>query len=206
MRHEAVLHPRRQFACPHIVACEAGLAIECEKVDPKTQTTSSGHSFLDINPKGSIPALVLTGGEVLTEVPTILLYLAAQAPDARLLPEQGSLDRYRVQEWLAFIGTELHKGFDPLWKAAMPTLARQLAVEDLHRCIAHLEICLQGRFYLVGEQFTVADAYCFTVLSWARFHRVNLLPYGNLGTFMRRIAGRPGVKKALAEEGLVTAA
>lgn len=185
-----------------IVACEAGLDVEYDKVDLKTQTTASGRNFTKINPKGYVPALALRTGEVLTEAPVVLEYLADQMPDAGLLPGAGSLERYKVQEWIDFISTELHKGFAPLWDPPMPSTARELAVEHLHRRFAYLDNCLEGRSYLMGEQFTIADAYCFTVLSWAHFHRIDLSPYLQINAFMGRVAARPGVRRALEAEGL----
>jgi len=188
---------------PRIVACEADLAIEYDKVDLKTQTTASGCNFSKINPKGYVPALVLHDGEVLTEAPVVLEYLADQVPDTKLLPRIGSMERYRAQEWLGFISAEIQKGFDPLWKAAMPTAARGLAIEHLHDRFRYLDACLQGRSYLMGEIFTAADAYCFAILSWTRFHRIDLTDYTHIGCFMRRVSGRPKVREALGAEGLL---
>jgi glutathione S-transferase len=191
---------------PHIIACEAGLEMEYDKVNLKTQTTASGRDFSRINPKGYVPALGLHSGEVLTEVTVILEYLADQAPDAQLLPTSGSLERYRVQEWLGFISTELHKGFSPLWKATMPNGARRLAVDHLHCRFAYLDQCLQGRPYLRGGQFTIADAYCFTILSWTHFHKIDLSAYSAIGGFMGAVSERPMVRQALQAEGLLKAA
>lgn len=191
---------------PHIVACEAGLDIEFDKVDLNTQTTASGRRYTKINPKGYVPALALSDEEVLTEVPVILEYLADRVPDRRLLPELGSLERYRVQEWVGFISTELHKGFGPLWDGLMPQQARQLAVQHLQRRISYLDGCLAGRSYLMGDCFTVADAYCFTVLNWARFHRVDISDHASVQSFMRGVANRPMVQRALEAEGLMHAA
>jgi glutathione S-transferase len=189
---------------PRIIACEAGLHIEYDKVDLKTQTTASGRDYIRINPKGYVPALALHSGDILAEVPVILEYLADQVPAARLLPKLGSLERYRVKEWLDFTGAELHKGFDPLWTAPMPPKARQLAVSHLQRRFAYLDECLRERSYLAGEHFTVADAYCFTVLSWSRFHRIDLSAHPALMAYMTRVSGRPMVKRALKAEGLAT--
>lgn len=191
---------------PHIVVHEAGLDIEFVKVDLNTQTTASGHRFGTINPKGNVPALALQGGEVLTEVSAILEFLADRVPDRRLLPALGSMERYRVQEWIGFIGTELHKGFDPLWDGHMPDAARRLAVQYLQRRLSYLDSCLDGRSYLMGEHFTVADAYCFTVLNWAHFHRLDLSDYPSVQGFMRKVSHRPMVRKAMEAEGLMQAA
>lgn len=191
---------------PHIVACEAGLEIEFDRVDLNTQTTASGCCFGRINPKGNVPALVLPDGVVLAEVPVVLEYLADRAPDRRLLPALGSLERYRVQEWVGFISRELHKGFDPLWDGLMPDAARQLAVHYLQRRLSYLDSCLEDRAYLMGEHFTVADAYCFTILTWARFHRIDLSGYAAISSFMQAVAGRPMVQRAMEAEGLTHAA
>ncbi|MCG7392676.1 glutathione transferase GstA [Microvirga sp. ACRRW] len=198
--------PGASSLAPHIVIHEAGLDIEFDRVDLNTQTTASGHRFGTINPKGNVPALALRTGEVLTEVSVVLEYLADRVPDRRLLPELGTLERYRVQEWVGFIGTELHKGFDPLWDGLMPDTARRLAVQYLQRRLSYLDRCLDGRSYLMGEHFTVADAYCFTVLSWARFHRVDLSDYPAVRAFMQEVSSRPMVRKAMQAEGLMQAA
>jgi len=188
---------------PRIIACEAGLDIEYDKVNLKTQTTASGRDFIRINPKGYVPALALRNGDILAEVPVILEYLADQAPGAKLLPRLGSLERYRVKEWLDFTGTELHKGFDPLWVAPMPAEARQLAVSHLQRRFSYLNQCLCEQPYLAGHHFTVADAYCFTVLNWTRFHRIDLSGHPAVLDFMERVSARPMLKLALQAEGLL---
>jgi glutathione S-transferase len=198
--------PGASSLAPRIVAFEAGLEIEYDKVDLKTQTTASGRDFIRINPKGHVPALALQSGEILAEVPVILEYIADQAPSAHLLPALGSWERYRVKEWLDFTGAELHKGFDPLWEAPMPPKARQLAIDRLQRRLTYLDQCLRGRPYLMGDQFTVANAYCFTILSWARFHRIDLSHYATVLEFMQRVGNRQMVKRALRAEGLPVAA
>nr|WP_052954673.1 glutathione binding-like protein [Microvirga vignae] len=133
---------------------------------------------------------------MLTEVSAILEHLAECAPDRRLLPKTGSMERYRVQEWVGFIGTELHKWFDPLSDGLMPDAARRLAVQYLRRRLS----------YLVGDESTVADAYCFTILNWARFHRIDLSEYGAVQAFMQNVSNRPMVHKAMKAEGLRHAA
>ncbi|NIX76996.1 glutathione transferase GstA [Microvirga terricola] len=189
-----------------IVACEAGLAIDCDKVDLKTRVTASGRDFSRINPKGHVPALALDDGEVLTEGVVILQYLADQAPETGLMPETGCRERYRVQEWLSFISVEIYKGFAPLWTPATPDVARRMAVEDLHRHFGYIDGHLEGRSYLMGERYTVADAYCFTVLNWTGFHRIDLSAYPRLVAFMDRVAARPKVREALKAEGLLRVA
>ncbi|EIM24467.1 glutathione transferase GstA [Microvirga lotononidis] len=198
--------PGASSLAPRIIAFEAGLNIEYDKVDLKTQTTASGRSFSRINPKGDVPALALPSGEILAEVPVILEYLADQAPSAQLLPNLGSWERYQVKEWLDFTGSELHKGFDPLWEAPQLPKARELAVCHLRKRIAYVDQCLRGQLYLTGQRFTVADAYCYTILSWARFHRIDLTGHGMVLEYMRRITDRPMVRRALQSEGLPIAA
>ncbi|MBA1157813.1 glutathione transferase GstA [Microvirga mediterraneensis] len=194
--------PGASSLAPRIIAFEAGLDIEYDKVDLRTQTTASGRNFSRINPKGHVPALALQSGGILAEVPVILEYLADQAPSALLLPKLGSWERYQVKEWLDFTGAELHKGFDPLWEAPTPPNARELAVCRLQKRIAYVDQCLRGQLYLGGPRFTVADAYCFTVLSWARFHRIDLTGHVTVLEYMRRISTRQMVKRALQAEGL----
>jgi glutathione S-transferase len=185
-----------------IVACEAGLEIDYDKVDLKNQTTASGRSFIKINPKGGVPALSLNNGEVLTEASVVVQFLADQAPHSRLIPEAGSLDRYRVQEWLNFISTELHGGFVPLWRPSSSAAERQASIENLSRLFRYFDRHLAERAYLMGEQFTVADAYGFTVLNWAHFHRIGLSDHPHLIAYMKRVAERPRVREALGAEGL----
>ena len=189
-----------------IVACEAGLDLDYDKVDLKHWTTASGRDFIKINPKGYVPALALSDGQVLTEASVVIQFLADQAPQARLIPEPGSLERYRVQEWLGFISTELHKGFAPLWKPTYPDAARRMAVEHLHQRFGYLNRQLEGRSYLMGEIFTVADAYGFSVLNWNFFHKIDISAYSRLSAYLRRVAGRPGVRRALEAEGFAKAA
>ncbi|WP_114945057.1 glutathione transferase GstA [Microvirga calopogonii] len=198
--------PGASSLAPRIIAFEAGLDIAYDKVDLKTQTTASGLDFSRINPKGDVPALALQSGEILAEVPVILEYLADQAPSAQLLPNLGSWERYQVKEWLDFTGAELHSGFDPLWEAPTPPRAREFAICRLQRRIAYLDQCLRGRPYLTGHRFTVADAYCFTILSWARFHRIDLADHPTVMEYMRRVSERQMVRRALQAEGLSIAA
>lgn len=186
---------------PHIVASEAGLALELDKVNLTTKTTGSGRDFLSVNPKGYVPALMLDNGELLTEAAVVVQFIADQAPGSGLLPHCGSPERLRVQEWLAFIASELHKGFGPLWKPVSDA-SRKAAVEVLHRRFALLDQTLEGRSYLMGDGFTVADAYGFTILNWSHFHKIDLTAYPHLVAYMKRVANRPRVRKAMEHEGL----
>jgi glutathione S-transferase len=188
---------------PHIVAREAGLKLNLDKLDFATRRTESGEAFSDVNPKGYVPALRLDDGGVLTEVATLVQYLADQAPQSGLAPPNGTMDRYRLQEWLTFISTEIHKGFGPLWNPVSLDAAKEAAKAHLAKRFAYLEGQLAGRAYLTGERFSAADAYLFTVVNWTNMHNVDLGPYPNLKAYMVRVAARPAVREALEAEGLL---
>jgi glutathione S-transferase len=188
---------------PHIVAREAGIAIELEKVDLGKHKTEKGDDYMTINPKGYVPALRLDDGSILTEGPAIVQYLADQKPATKLAPAAGTMDRYRLQEALAFIGIELHKNFGPLFNPATPDAVKETAKATITKRIAYLNDQLAKRQYLLGDTFTVADAYAFTILNWANFVRMDLKPYANIGAYMARIGARPKVQEALRAEGLM---
>ena len=188
---------------PHIVACELGLAIDIETVDLKTRTTQEGRDFTAINPKGYVPALELDNGQVLTEGPAIVQYLAELKPEKNLLPPAATLERARVQEWLAFIGTELHKNFSPLFNPDASDEVQANARAAIARRLGFVDQALKDQTYLMGEQFTVADAYLFTVVNWTRFKAIDLTPWPAVAAFMQRVAQRPAVQQALREEGLI---
>jgi glutathione S-transferase len=188
---------------PHIVAREAGLALDLEKVDLASGKTEKGATFSEINPKGYVPALALDEGGVLTEASAIVQYLADKAPQAQLAAAPGTMERYRLLEWLGFISTEIHKGFGPLWNPKMPEAAKDLAKANLAKRFAFLDGELAQRPFLLGERFSVADAYLFTVTNWVNFHAVDITPYPNLQAFMKRVAARPKVREAMAAEGLL---
>jgi glutathione S-transferase len=189
-----------------IVAREAGLSPDLEKVDLANRTTASGRSFLEVNPKGYVPALQVQDGTVMTEVSALIQYLADQAPQAGLIPAVGTPERYKVLEWIGFISTEIHKGFGPLWNPTTPDAVKQATKEKLFQRFAYLDQQLDGRSYLTGERFTVADAYLFVVVNWTNFHGLSLGDYPNLAAFMERVAARPKVQEALQAEGLLNAA
>jgi glutathione S-transferase len=191
---------------PHIVAREAGLSPDLEKVDLANRTTASGRSFLEVNPKGYVPALQVQDGTVMTEVSALIQYLADQAPQAGLIPAVGTPERYKVLEWIGFISTEIHKGFGPLWNPTTPDAVKQATKEKLFQRFAYVDQQLTGRSYLTGERFTVADAYLFVVVNWTNFHGLSLGDYPNLAAFMERVAARPKVREALQAEGLLKAA
>jgi len=190
---------------PHIVLLESGLPFECEQVDLKQKTTANGADFTSINPKGYVPALRLDGGLVLTEGPAIVQYVADLAPEKRLAPLAGSLGRYRLAEWLNFISTEIHKSYGPLFKPDASDEMKQAARAQLARRLPTVAAALDGNDYLMGEQYSVADAYLFTVLNWAPKVGVDLSPWPALQRFQARVGARPAVQQAMRDEGLLAA-
>jgi glutathione S-transferase len=187
---------------PRIVAAEAGIEVSFEKVDGASKKTASGADFYGINPKGYVPALELDNGEVLTEGPAIVQYLADLKPDKRLAPANGTLERYRVQEMLGYINSEIHKSYSPMFNPKSTPEVKAEREEYLRKRYDLIEKRLEGRQYLFGDTFTVADAYLFTVTNWANFLKINLSPFPNLLAFQKRVAARPAVQAALAAEGL----
>jgi glutathione S-transferase len=188
---------------PHIVAREAGVPVQLVKVNLATHRVEDGRDFAAVNPKNYVPAIELDDGELLTEASALVQWLAEQAPDSGLLPA-GAMARYRVQEQLNFIATELHKGFTPLWhKAEVHPSTLEQAKAKLHTRFAILERRLEQAPYLAGETFTVADAYAFTILNWAGMLNVDLQPYPKLRDYIARVGSRPQVQAALQAEGLL---
>jgi glutathione S-transferase len=188
---------------PHIVLRELGLPFESERVDLKTKRTETGADYASVNPKGSVPALRLDSGDVLTEGPAVVQYLADLKPEADLAPKNGTLARYRLQEWLNFITTELHKGFGPLFNPATPEAYKTIVKDTLDKKFAYLDGHLAKGGFVLGESFTVADAYAFTVLSWASNFGIDLGHFSNLSAYLARVAARPKVREALEAEGLL---
>jgi glutathione S-transferase len=187
---------------PHIVARELGLDLSLQKVDLGTKKVADGSDFFAVNPKGYVPAVRFENGDVLTEGPAITQYLADQHPDAKLLPAVGTLARARVQEMLAFIGTEIHKSYGPLFNPSVSPEVRADRHAYLQKRYAHIESVLGTEGYLFGEQFTVADAYLFTVTNWAAYVKLDLTAFPKLAAFQGRVAARPAVQAALVAEGL----
>lgn len=187
---------------PHIALAEAGLTFETEKVDLKAKKTASGEEFLAINPKGYVPALRLDDGNVLTEGVAIVQYIADQRPQSKLAPAAGTLERYRLQEWLNFISTEIHKTYSPLFNPASTDDVRENAKKHLTKRLATVTEQLGKTPYLTGDAFTVADGYLFTVLRWSPHVKFDLAPFPAVRAFMERVASRDAVKKTLAAEGL----
>jgi len=191
---------------PHIVAHEAGIPLTLAKVDTATKQLAEGGDYWAINPKGYVPALQLDNGEVLTEGPAIVQYLADRNPEAKLVPAAGTFERYRVQEMLGYINSEIHKTYSPLFRPTTTPELRKDREEYLRKRYGVVEKQLAKGPYLFGEQFTVADAYLFTVTNWANFVKLDLSEFPNLLAFQARVAGRPGVQAALVAEGLRQAA
>ncbi len=187
---------------PHITALEAGIDLTLVKVDTKTKKLEDGSDFLRINPKGQVPTLVLDDGEVVTEGPVIAQILADLAPASNLAPGNGTKARYKLQEWLNFITSEIHKGYSPLFKPTTPEDYKPVAKAQLADRYAFINEKLAGKQYLLGDTFTVADAYLFTVSNWAKYVGIDLTPYANVNAFMARVAERPKVQAALKAEGL----
>jgi glutathione S-transferase len=188
---------------PHIVLLEAGLSFTTERVDLGKKLTASGADYRTINPKGYVPALALDDGSVLTEGPAIVQYLADQAPTTHLLPPVGTMDRYHVLEWLNYISAELHKNFGPLFNPAATEDMKKAARTSLSNRFAYVETALKGKDYLLGTQFTVADAYLFTVASWTGHVQIDTSDWPSLRAFLARVAARPAVQQALSDEGLL---
>lgn len=187
----------------HIVLHEIGRPFAIERVDNATKTTESGADYRAINPKGKVPALAV-GDEVLTEGPAILQFVADAAGDRTLAPEPGTLARARVNEVLNYTGTELHTAFSPLFNPANDEAAKEAARANVAKKFDWLEARLaDGRAYLTGAQFTVADAYAFVVANWANFTGIPLAAWPRLGAFVARVAARPAAQAAMRAEGLI---
>lgn len=187
---------------PHIALREAGLEAEYEHVDLKTKKTASGADFLAINPKGQVPTLQLDEGGFLTEGPAVVQYIADRAPGSGLAPAAGSIERYRLMELLNFVSTEIHKGFSPLFKPDTPEAYKAIARNNLAARFEAVARMLQGKPYLTGETFTVADGYLFVMLTWARKMGFDLAKWPALADYFARVAGRPAVREAMRFEGL----
>jgi glutathione S-transferase len=186
----------------HIALAESGLPYEAEQVDLKSKKTASGADFNLINPKSYVPALKLDSGETLTEGSALLAYIGELAPSSQLIMPAGTMGNYRVREWLAFIGSELHKNFGPLFRATTPEATRQAQLETLRRRFGYVDASLTGKHYLTGDQFTVADAYLYTVLRWTVPLKIDLSSWPQLTAFVTRVTARPEVQSTLEAEGL----
>ena len=185
---------------PHIVLHEAGFKFDIEQVNLGTKQTKTGADFRAVNPKGYVPALVLDDGQLLTEGPAIVQYLADQKPAAGLVPAAGSVERYRLQEWLNYISTELHKTIGSLFNQKMPAEWRSTVKDNIATRLDFVTKALGDKPFLMGDTFTVADAYLFTVLRWTAFVEVDLSKWQTLKDYVARVGERPGVKAALEAE------
>ena len=188
---------------PHIVLREAGIAFEPMLATTKTHKLQDGTDYYTINPLGYVPMLELDDGARLREGPAIVQYIADQAPTKNLAPANGTLQRYRLQEWLTFIGTEIHKTFSPLFNPASPEEAKQVFRDKLAQRFKWVDSQLQGKDYLMGDHFTVADAYFFAVTRWAKPLNVDITAHANVRAHHERVAARPAVQEALKVEGLL---
>jgi len=187
---------------PHIVALEAGIPLQLEKVDGNVKRTESGQDYWQVNPKGYVPALLLDNGELLTEGTAIVQYLADLKPESGLAPANGTLPRYRLQESLGYINSELHKTYSPLFRPTTPDEVREERKDYLRKRYAPLDAVLAKQDWLLGDHFTAADAYLFTVTNWAKHVELDLSGFPALLAFQKRVAARPKVQAAMIEEGL----
>ena len=187
---------------PHIALLEAGLPYDLVKVDLRAKKLENGDDYLKVNPKGQVPALGMDNGELLTEGPVIVQMIADKAAGKNLAPTRDSAERYKLQEWLNFITTELHKNFGPMFSPVLADDAKAFFKDRLMGKFKYLEGALAGRDYLMGKQFTVADGYLFTMLSWADRMKFDLSALPNLLAYKARVAARPKVQEALTKEGL----
>lgn len=191
---------------PHIALLEAGLPYDLVKVDLKAKKLEGGDDYLAVNPKGQVPALGLDSGELVTEGPVIVQYIADQASAKNLAPANGSPERRKLQELLTFINGEIHKNFSPLFQPVFSDETKDFFRTRLTAKFKYLDGQLAGRNYLLGSSFTVADGYLFTMLRWAEAHKLDLSAFKNLVAYKDRVAARPKVKEALEKEGLMKAA
>jgi glutathione S-transferase len=185
---------------PHIVLEELGLPFTLVKVDTKTKKTAGGRDFLAVNPKGYVPVLELDNGERLTEGPAIVQYLADLKPGAKLAPANGTFERTRLQEWLNFISTEIHKSYSPMFNAALPEAAKAIFKDKLIQRYTFVAATLDKQDYLLGSRFTVADAYLFVVTRWAKHFDIDVDRWPALASFMERVAARASAITALQTE------
>ena len=186
----------------HIALLEAGLPFTADRVDMRSRQTSDGRDFTTVNPNGYVPSLELDNGEILNEGQAILQYIADRSPGAQLAPPAGSMPRYRLIEWLSFISSELHKGFGPLLRPGGPEDTKVSIRDKLGLRLGYVARHLASRQYLVGDHFTVADAYLYTILTWTRIAGIDLSAWPVLAAYRERIQQRPAVQAARAAEGL----
>jgi glutathione S-transferase len=188
---------------PHIILNEGGFNFDKEAVDLASKKTSTGTDYNAVNINGYVPALVLDDGTILTEGPAIIQYLADRVPEKKLAPPAGTIERYQLMQWLNFISTELHKGFSPLFNPQAPAEWKTLVTAQLGRRLQTVSQQLEGRDWLLGKDFTVADAYLFTVLGWCPHVGIELEQWPVLKAYHSRVSMRPAVQASLKEEGLI---
>jgi len=189
---------------PHIVLCEAAIDADLDRVDLKNRKTESGAYYTAINPKGQVPALALDNGQILTEGPAIVQYLADQKPESGLAPRNGTLERYRLQEWLNFISSELHKSFGALFHPAVPDEYKRIVKDTISKRFDLVDQNLNSDGpFLMGHHFTVADAYLYVMTTWAAIMKIDLDPWRSLKAYASGVGQRPKVQRALREEGLI---
>ena len=186
---------------PHIVLREANVAFDLVKTDIRAKKLEDGSSYLAINPKGAVPALQLEDGTVLTENAAILQYVGDLAPESGLFPRLGDFTRYRVLEWLNYVSTELHKGFGPLWSPTAPDRLKQVTREMLAKKFDYVQEQLGDGPYLLGDRFTLPDAYLFVILNWTHIHDIDLARWPGLTGYQQRVAEGPRVAETLGAEG-----
>ena len=190
---------------PHIVLNEIGADYSLEKVDLADKKTDTGANFTEVNSKGYVPTLEFAKDQVLTEVSTIVQYLADKAEGSKLLPKFGSMDRYRAMEMLNFVSSELHKGIGGLFNKAMPEDGKKAIIERVEKRLGWVDAQLAGKPYLLGAEFSVADAYAFTVMNWGQWVGIDIKQWPNIAAYMERVGSRPAVQAALKKEGLIPA-
>jgi glutathione S-transferase len=188
---------------PHIVAREAGIPLDLVKVDLHDHSLPDGSDYRAVNPRGYVPLLELDDGTRMTESNVLVQVLADRAPDSQLMPRAGSLERYKVQQWLATIATELHKNMSWLWYPDTAESTKAAVRAKLDQRFQEMDRVLAQQPYLAGDRFSAADAYGFTIVNWTQFLKLDLAAYPNLKSWMARIASRPRVREALKAEGLV---
>jgi glutathione S-transferase len=188
---------------PHIVLEESGLPYEAISAPTKTKVLPDGSDYRKVNPLGYVPYLVLDDGTGLREGPAIVQYIADQVPGKKLAPANGTAARYQLQSWLNFVGTELHKGFSPLFNPAVPAEVKQVFKDRLMDRLKWVDGELAGKNYLMGDDFCVADAYLFTVSNWTVPTGIDISALSNLNAFRARVSARPAVQAAMKAEGLL---
>jgi glutathione S-transferase len=188
---------------PHIVSREAGIDLDLVQLDRVDRKTANGTVLSSVNAKNQVPVLELDNGQRLTEGPVIVQYLADRKPGSDLLPAPGTMERYRVQEWLNFITSELHKTYGPLFRPTTPDDYKALSKDVIAQRLDWIDQQLAGKSYLTGDKFTVADAYLFTILRWSPRVGIDLKKWPNVVAYLDRVAARPKVHEALKAEGLL---